>query len=142
MSKTHSRFVTFTYNSQAITCSITNVTGIGISYEEVDVTTLCNAIMEAIHGHGQVAIDASGPFNNTATTGAHVVIEPLNGDNTGATLTIAIGDNAAPTTGDPEFEVTNMGVFNYLVQAGGGAVTSSWQWRPLPGVTAAWGTVS
>jgi hypothetical protein len=117
------------------------VDGVGISYEEADVKTLCNAIMETIHGYGSVAINASGPFNNTATTGAHVVIEPLNGTATGATLTIAIGSNAAPTTGDPEFEVTAMGVFNYLVQMGGGAVTASWSWRPLPGATATWTTV-
>lgn len=139
--KTHSRFVTFTYNSQAVTCSLTSVDGIGISYEEVDVTTLCNAIKENIQGHGTVALNASGPFNNTATTGAHVVVEPLNGSATGATLTIAIGSNAAPTTGDPDFEITAMGVFNYLVNVGGGAVTSSWSWRPLPGATAVWGTV-
>lgn len=139
--KTHSRFMTITYNSQAVTCSINSVDGIGVSYEEVDVTTLCNAIMETIHGHGTVAINASGPFNNTATTGSHIVIQPLNGNATGATLTIAIGSNAAPTTGDPEFEVTNMGVFNYLAAGGGGSVTASWAWRTLPGATAAWGTV-
>jgi len=141
MAKTHSRWVTITYNSQAVTCSITGVSGIGISHAEDDVTTLCQSIAEAIHGQGTVSIDASGPFNNTVTTGAHVVIEPLNGDKDGATLTIAIGDNAAPTGGDPEFEVTGMGVFNYLVDASGGPVTSAWSWRPLPGATAAWGTV-
>ena len=118
-----------------------NVSGIGISYEEADVTTICNAIKETLIGVGTVSIDASGPFNNTATTGAHNVIEPLNGDKDGATLVIAIGSMAAPTTGDPEFTITNLGVFNYITAVGGGAVTASWAWRTLPGTTASWGTV-
>jgi hypothetical protein len=138
---THSQFVTITYNSQAITCSISSISGIGESYEEADVTTLCDAIMTAIHGRKTVNLDASGPFNTTATTGAHNVVQPLNGDPDGATLTIAIGDNAAPTGGDPEFEVTNMGVFSYIVEASGGTPTASWTWRPLPGAAASWGTV-
>lgn len=139
--KTHSRFATITYNSQAVTCSIDNVSGIGVDYQSVDVTTLCNAIVESIQGHGQVSIDLSGPFNNTATTGAHNVIEPLNGDSSGAAMVIAIGSNAAPTTGDPEFNVTALGVFNYMVSLGGGAVTWSASLRPLPGATASWDTV-
>lgn len=139
---THSRFITITYNSQAVTCSIDNISGIGETYEEVDVTTLCNALMEAIPGRKSVSIDASGPFNTTATTGAHNVVRPLNGDKDGATLTIAIGDMAAPTTGDPEFEITSMGVFNYIAAGPGGAVTAAWAWRPLPGAAAAWGTVA
>lgn len=140
--KTHSRWITITYNSQAITCSIKGATGIGIAYDETDVTSLCNAIKETLQGQGTVAIDLTGDFNNTATTGAHIVIEPLNGDATGATLTIAIGSNAAPTTGDPEFVVTNMGVFAYLVAPGTGSPQWTAALRTLPGATAAWGTVT
>lgn len=139
--KTHSRFTTVTYNSQAITCSITSVTGVGISYAETDITTLCSTIMERIQGYGDVAITLSGPFDNTATTGGHIVVEALNGDPDGATLTIAIGIGAAPTTGDPEFEVTSMGVFSYVVDISGDAPTWTAELRPLPGATAAWGTV-
>lgn len=140
--KTHSRFVTFTYNGQDITDSIDSVNGIGISYEETDVSSLVSAINEFIQGRGDLNIQASGKFDNSSPAGAHTVVEPLNGDTSGATLTIAIGIGAVPTTGDPEFEVTAAGVFNYLVQfPSGSAVTWSCNIRPLDGATAAWGTV-
>ncbi len=140
--KTHSRWITVSYNSQLVTCSIDSLSGIGITYDTVEVTTLCNTVKERLIGLGDSSIGASGPFNNTAVTGAHIVVEPLNGNSTGATLVISIGSGAAPTTGDAKFTVTNMGVDNYLVAAGtGAAVTSSWTWTPRPGATAAWGTI-
>jgi hypothetical protein len=141
--KTHSKWVTISYNGQLVTCSIDNLSGVGVNYETVDVTTLCDSILQRLIGHGDVSISASGPFNNTATTGAHVVVEPLNGDPTGATLVVSIGSGAAPTTGDARFTVTNMGVDNYTVAAStGGAVTASWNWTPRPGSTAAWSVIS
>lgn len=140
--KTHSKWVTVSYNSQLVTCSIDSLGGIGINWDTVEVTTLCNSIKERLIGHGDVSISASGPFNNTATTGGHIVVEPLNGSATGATLVISIGSGAAPTTGDAKFTVTNMGVDGYMVGAStGGAVTASWTWTPRPGATAAWGTI-
>lgn len=139
--KTTSQYVKFIYNSQTLDCSITGADGIGIAYDETDVTGLCNAIKEALPGQGTVAINLSGNFSNTATTGTHTVLSALNGNSTGATLTIQIGIRAAATGGDPEFEVTNVGVFNYLVSPSGGNVTWTASLRPLPGATAAWGTV-
>ena len=140
--KTHSKWTTVSYNGQLITCSINSLSGIGVNFDTVEVTTLCNAIKERLIGHGDVSIAASGPFNDTATTGAHIVVEPLNGSQTGGTLIISIGSGAAPTTNDAKFTVTNMGVDNYMVAAStGGAVTASWNWTPRPGATAEWGTV-
>ena len=140
--KTHSRFVTITYGGQDITDSVDTINGIGITYEETDVSALNSAFMEFIQGRGDLNVSVSGKFDNTATTGGHTVVQPLNGDTTGSTLTIAIGIGAAPTMGDPKFEVTKMGTFNYLVQANPGqAVTWSASIRPLDGATAAWSTV-
>ena len=141
--KTHSKWMTVNYNSQLITCSIDSIDGIGVNFDTVEVTTLCNQIKERLIGHGDVSISASGPFNDTATTGAHNVIEPLNGDATGATLVISIGSGAAPTTGDATFTVTNLGVDNYMVAGSvAGAVTASWTFTPRQGATAEWGTIS
>lgn len=139
--KTHSRWVDVSYNSQQIECSITGITGIGVAYDQVDITTICNAIKEALQGNGDVTIAINGPFNNTATTGAHNVVEPLNGDQTGAVLLFEIGIGANPTTGDPKFTVTNAIVTDYLVNADGGAVTWSANFKPAQGATAVWGTV-
>jgi hypothetical protein len=140
--KTHSKWVTVSYNSQLITCSIDSLSGIGLNFDTVEVTTLCNTIKERLIGHSDVSIGASGPFNDTATTGAHNVVQPLNGNPTGAPLVISIGSGAAPTTNDAKFTVSLMGVDNYTVSAStGGAVTASWNWTPRPGSTAAWGTI-
>ncbi len=139
--KTDSKYVKVIYNSQTIDCSITGVDGVGIVYDETDVTGLCNSIKEAVQGQGTVAVNLSGNFSNTATTGSHTVFQALNGNTTGATLTIQIGIRATATSGDPEFEVTSMGVFSYVVSASGGSPTWSASLRPLPGATAAWGTV-
>lgn len=139
--KTNTKYVNIIYNSQTLDCSVQGVDGVGITYAEDDVTGLCNAIMEAVQGQGTVAVNLSGTLSNTATTGTHTVIQALNGNTAGATLTIQIGIRAAATTGDPEFEVTAMGVFSYLVSLATGAPTWSASLRPLPGATAAWGTV-
>lgn len=139
--KTNTKYVVFIFGGQTLDCSVTGADGIGITYAEDDVTGLCNAIMEAVQGQGTVAVNLSGTFSNTATTGSHTVIEPLNGDTTGSTLTVQIGVRAAPTTGDQEFNVTSMGVFGYTVSLGSGAPTWSASLRPLPGATAAWDTV-
>ena len=141
--KTHSKWTTVSYNGQPITCSIDNLGGIGVNFDTVEVTTLCNTIKERLIGYGDVSISASGPFNDTATTGAHKVVEPLNGNPAGATLVISIGSGAAPTNGDARFTVTNMGVDNYMVAAStGGAVTASWNWTPRPGATATWSVIT
>jgi len=139
--KTNTKYINIIYNSQTLDCSIQGADGVGITYAEDDVTGLCNSIKEAVQGQGAVAVNLSGTFSNTATTGSHTVIQALNGNTTGATLTIQIGIRAAATTGDPEFEVTSMGVFGYTVGLSAGAPTWSASLRPLPGATAAWGTV-
>ncbi|MCP5016871.1 MAG: hypothetical protein GY938_16625 [Ketobacter sp.] len=141
MAKTHSRWATFTYNSQVLTCDITSASNVGIPYEKIDIVTLCNAMMESIAGRGNVSMGVAALFNN-APNMSHKVIEPLNGDNTGATLVIEIGSGAAPTTGDANFTVTNCCVFDYQVSVPGGIVTSSWTWILGEGATAAWGTVA
>ena len=140
--KTHSKHIVVTYNSQLITCSIESINGVGVSFNTAEVTTLCNTIIERLAGMGDVSITASGPFNDTTTTGAHKVIEPLNGSNTGATLVIDIGSGATPTTGDARFTLAAAGVDNYTVSgATGNAVQATWTWTPRPGATAAWSVI-
>ena len=139
--KTHSRHIDISLGGVQIECSINNLGGVGLAYDQADVTTFCNSIKEAITGNADVTINLSGPFNNTAVTGGHIVVEPLNGDDTGAVLVIEIGVGAAPTTGDAKFTVTNAIVSNYLVAAGNGPVTWSAALKPAVGATAVWGTI-
>ena len=140
--KTHSKNVTVTYGGQDISDGVDSINGIGLTYEEADVGGLNDSLNEFVQGRGDLNVALNGKLDNTATTGSHTVLEPLNGDTTGSTLTIAIGIGAAPDSGDPEFECTSVGLFNYLVQVGDGAVTYTGALRPLDGAAAAWGTVT
>lgn len=137
--KTHSRWTTISIGGQLVTCGINSIGGVGITWEQADVTTLCNEIMENLKGQGDVNLTIGGPFNNTATTGAHIVVQPL-ADGTAVTdVVIEIGINAAPTTGDPTFTITNAQIFDYMVQvATGSAVAWTAAIRGGEGVTVAW----
>lgn len=150
--KTTSRYITVTLDDSAgtprnITNSITSIGGIGLNYDQVDVTTLADSVMQYLAGRGDAAISLGGAFNNTAVaavpneSGAHPVLSSLNGANTAATLTIAIGIRAAPTTGDPKFS----GEFictSYVLSGDLQSANWSAELKPAFGVAQpAWGTV-
>jgi hypothetical protein len=140
--KTHSRFVTISINSLLVTCSITSSGGVGLTHEQTDITTLCNTIMENLQGTGSVTLDFSGFLDND-TLGSHTVVQPLADAGTLVPIVVAIGIGAAPTSGDPEFTMTNMLLQNYLVSPStGSAVTNAWNAVGGEGVTAVWGTVT
>ncbi len=141
MGRTGSRGGTVVESWRWLGCGRRGGGGIGVNYESVDTTALCNAMMESIAGRGTVSIGVAAKYNN-ATNRSHDVIQPLNGNNTGATLVIEFGDNAAPTTGDASFTVTTCVVRDYTVSADGGDVKSAWTWTIGEGSTAVWGTVA
>ena len=144
--KTHSRYIKILLDDSGgtardITSSVDTIGDIGLTHEQTDVTALSDTVMQYLSGRGDADIQLGGPFNNTATTGAHAVLTSLNGANTAATLTIQIGIRAAPTTGDPEFEGEFV-VTKYTPSVDMGAVKWSASLKPAFGTSApAWGTV-
>ena len=140
--KTDCRFVTVSFGGTAVTCSITSATGIGITRAVMDITTLCNDIMESIKGVGTVNIGFSGPYDNSAS-GAHTIVQPLADGTATTTVLIEIGDNAVPTTGDPTFTITNAQIFDYIFAAASGSSgQTTWSAQGGENVTAAWGIKS
>lgn len=124
-----------------ISTSVSTIGGVGLNNEQVDVTTLSDSVMQYLSGRGDSTIELGGPFNNTATTGAHGVLSGLVGGNTAATLTVQIGIRAAATTGDPEWEGEYV-VTAYTVNVGTNDVSWSATLKPAFGAsTPAWGTV-
>jgi len=144
--KTHSKYIKVLLDDSGgtprdITASLSSIGDVGITHDQADVTALNDAVMQYLAGRGDADIQFSGPFNNTATTGAHTVFTGLNGTNTAATLTVQFGIRAAPTTGDPEFEGEFV-VTKYVVGADMNAPTWSASLKPAFGAAApAWGTV-
>ena len=144
--KTHSRYIKILLGDSGgtardITSSISSIGDIGLTYDQADVTAINDAVMQYLAGRGDADIQFGGPFNNTATTGAHAVFTGLTGTNTAATLTVQIGIRAAPTTGDPEFEGEFV-VTKYTIGGDMSNVTWSASLKPAFGTSApAWGTV-
>lgn len=145
--KTTSRYIKIMLDDSGgtprdITSSVKTIGGIGLAYDTVDVTTLNDSIKQYLAGRGDSTIDLGLEFNNTATTGGHVVVSGLNGANTAATLTIQFGVRAAPTNGDPEWEGEYV-VTSYTMDVGLDNISGTAQLKPAFGTsTPAWGTVS
>lgn len=77
---------------------------IPIEYDELDVTGFSDNAKNSIPGMPGFNVELSGTFNPAATTGLATVLNAIVGDYVAHTLTVAVGQNAAPAMGDPEFE--------------------------------------
>lgn len=121
-----------------ISASVSSVSGVGLTYAETDVTAYSDGVINFTLGHPSSEIEISGPINNTASTGAHIVFAGIAGVETSTkTVTIQIGIKAAPTGGDPEFEGEYI-CSSYIVNSDG-----TYTARMIPGSSTApaWGTV-
>lgn len=141
--KTNSRYIRVSVDDSGgtardVSASVTNVSSVGLTYAETDVTAYSDGVINFTLGHPSADLEFSGPFNNTASTGAHTVFSGIAGLMTATyTVTIQIGIRAAPTTGDPEFEGEYY-CANYRVNGDG-----TWTARMVPAsaTAPAWGTV-
>jgi len=124
--------------AQDISADVSNVSGAGLDYETSDVTGYSDGVKNFTIGHPSSEIEITGPFDNTATTGAHTVFTGIAGSMAATrTLTVQIGIRAAPTTGDPEFE----GEYYCSKYVVGGDGTYSAMLVPASGTAPAWGSV-
>lgn len=110
-------------------------------YDEVDMTGFTDGAHNSTAGLPAFPVEITGMFNPAANS-LYQVLKGIKGVKSGHTLTVQVGQGAAPTTGDPEFE----GEFwcqkmNLSAQPGGKiGVTASMR---VYGATApAWGTVA
>ena len=138
--KTSARYIRVSFNSQDISASVSDISGVGLDYEQQDVTAYSDGVKNFTLGHPSAEIDISGPLNNTASTGGHTVFEaiadaPYSQDS--YTLTVQFGIRAAPTAGDPEFEGEYL-LQSYIVN---GDATYTAHVVPATATAPAWGTV-
>ena len=94
---------------------VSTIAGVGITYDEVDVTALQDAIKKMFSGQGNVSITITGPFDDTAAatasgpgeaaalSGSYTVLQPINGLNTARTFAVYFGMQGYWATGDPVF---------------------------------------
>lgn len=123
---------------QDISGSVSEINEVGLEYSESDVTAYSDGVINFTLGHPSAELEFSGPFNNTASTGSHVVFAGIVGDESDTyTVTIQVGIRSAPEAGNPEFEGEYI-CSSYKVQG------ERWTARMVPGsaTAPAWGTVS
>lgn len=135
---------------------VNSVNGVGLTYEEVDVTAFQDAVKGALAGQPDFTLTISGPFDTTAAqaasasgaaaalSGSHTVLSGLVGGATPLAFGCYFGIRHYWETGEPAFGITGttangMTCFEYTVDPGN--ATYSAKFRMYPGSAApAWGT--
>lgn len=125
-------------------CGYTQTAGpLTHAFDEVNVTTVCDPMKGYLPGACNINMGTLvGVFDNTATSGLHVL---ANGANSVWDMLIAIGIRGEPAQGDPVF----CGKFlqtSYQAQDAGGAVVAnanftSWDGNDRPAYDEPWGVL-
>jgi hypothetical protein len=132
--RTVGKFFKFQISDSASTIRdipVNTIGGVGITYDEIDVSALQQALKSFLSGQGSVKLTIGGPFSNAAAVGAstssvttpalsgsHTVLQPLNGGMTAKTFGVYLGIQAYWTPGDPVFGgVHSVLVSDYTVDA-------------------------
>lgn len=159
--RTVSRYFKFQIDDSAGTVRdipVNSINGVGLEYEEVDLTAFQDAIKGVLNGLPDATIDISGPFDTTAAqaasgtgaapalSGSHIILKDIVGVNTPLTMGIYFGIRANWATGDPAFGITSTaanGVLctKYTVNPDDGTYSASF--KPAAGsAILAWGTAA
>lgn len=106
---------------------VSTIGGVGLDYDEVDLTALQDAVKGVLMGHGNVGITITGPFDTTAAqaasgsgaaaalSGSHTVLNGVNGGQTPLTFGVYYGIRHVWETGEPCFGITSSSVNGFLV---------------------------
>jgi hypothetical protein len=131
--------------AQEITTSVTNIPQLPLTFQEIEAGGYGEE-MNYLGGRGDSQITIEMLFTTTASVGTHTVFAAYMTSanrNVAGTLTVQIGDNAAPTTGSPEFEGEFIVQSYVVVPELNGAVRATATLRVAVGqALPAWGTVS
>src|SRR5690606_6768475 len=76
---------------------------LGLTNDQHDVTGFGDGVHKFINGQAQAPVTIRGFLTTTADIGTHPVINGAFQTGSQVTLRVAVGNNAAPTSGDPEY---------------------------------------
>lgn len=124
---------------------VNSVNGVGLEYEEADVTAFTDAIVNVLPGTPDLTIEIAGPFDNTASTGSHTVLSGIVGGSTPLSMDIQVGIRHAWESGEPQFGITSsstsgMLCTKYTVDMEN--MTYSATFKVMGGTAPAWGTTA
>lgn len=124
--------------------AVDTVNGVGITNTQVDLTATMDAIKGVLPETPDCVINIAGPFDTSASTGSHTVLNGINGKLTPLTLDVKVGIRQTWESGEPQFGITSSSTvgflcFDYSVDVIAGKYTATF--RMFPGSSApAWGT--
>lgn len=114
---------------------------IPLEYGEVEVTGFGEGGENSIPGMPKDSVRIRGKFNPAATTGLYTVAKGILGSYTSKTVDIRVGQNAAPTTGDPKFSGEFWLKSMNISMTPQGAVMLDLEFLQFGSALATWGTV-
>jgi len=126
--------------------AVNSINGLGLSYDETDLTAWMDAIKGALPNTPDFHCTIGGPVDTTASTGSHTVLSAVNGGVTPLTFDVRIGIRQDWEAGEPQFGITasaTSGVLvkNYTVDPSNMTYTA--EIYMFPGSAApAWGTTA
>lgn len=97
--------------------AVNNIGGIGLEYEENDVTAWYDAIKGVLLGQPSFSTTISGPVDTTADTGNHVVLTGVAGKNTPLAFDVRLGIRHTWEAGEPVFGITATAANGVLVKS-------------------------
>ncbi len=119
-----------------------NSVDLGLTFDQHDVTGFGDDAHNFVNGQLQAPVTIKGFLTTTANTGTHTVIQGAFAAGSQVTLTVQVGDNATPASGDPEYEGEFVVESYKPTIETGGAVTFEALLKPASGTAPAWGTVA
>jgi hypothetical protein len=114
---------------------------LGQTFDQHDVTGFGDAVHNVINGQLQAPVIIKGYLTTTADIGTHTVIQGAFAAGAQVSLEVQVGQNATPTTGDPEYTGEFIVESYKPVIESGGAVKFEASLKPATGTAPVWGTV-
>jgi hypothetical protein len=112
-----------------------------LTNDQHDVTGFGDVVHKFINGQMRAPVTIKGFLTTTASVGTHTVINGAFVAGTQVTLNLAVGNNATPVSGDPqysgEFYITS---YTPMIETGG-AVMFTATLQPALGTAPSWGVV-
>jgi hypothetical protein len=114
---------------------------LGMTFDQHDVTGFGNEVHNVVNGQLQAPVTLKGHMTTTALVGTHTVLRDAYAQGKQVTLEVQVGNNAAPTTGDPKY-TGEFFIESYKPMLDTGkAVTFEATLKPAIGTAPAWGVV-
>jgi hypothetical protein len=114
---------------------------LGLLFTQHDVTGMGDAAQHFLNGQLQAPVTLKGFVTTTATVGTHTVLNGAFVAGTTVSLEVQVGQNAAPTTGDPKFTGEFVIESYKPALATGAAMTFEAVLKPATGTAPSWGVI-